>query len=118
MRSARTEADLRGCDVVYFAGGASERWLEKLQGTTVLTLGEDRGFLEAGALVEITCRNDAVQFEVNLDEVRSAGLKIDVRLLELAKSVTRAGGNCFAGCCDDGGWKPNVREALRKPESC
>ena len=93
VHSLLAEPDLRSCDAVYFAGalkGASGSRLAKLQGAKVLTLGEEKGFLDAGGMVEISCKGDTVQFEVNLDAVRSGGLKIDARLLEMAKSVTRA----------------------------
>jgi len=94
VRTVRRETDVVGCEAMYFADsakGISVKWLPKLKGTKVMTLGEGKGFLEAGGMVQITCRNDLVQFEVNLDSVQSAGLKIDARLLELAKGVTKAG---------------------------
>lgn len=94
VRQVKNDADLRGCDAMYFKGKATGRngkWLEKLKGTRVLTVGEDDGFLDAGGMVRITGQNDAVQFEVNLDGVRTAGLKIDARLLELARGVKQGG---------------------------
>ena len=92
VRSIKKEGDLAGCDAAYFteaARASNWKWLEKLKGTKALTVGEGGGFLSAGGMVEIACQNQMVQFEVNLDAVRSAGLKIDARLLELAKEVKR-----------------------------
>lgn len=94
VRQVKNDADLQGCDAMYFAGKATGRngkWLEKLKGSKVLTVGEDDGLLDAGGMVRITGQDDVVQFEVNLDGVRTAGLKIDARLLELARGVKQGG---------------------------
>ena len=94
VRTVWRDMDVTGCEALYLAEsakGMSVKWLQKVKGTRVLTLGEERGFLEAGGMVQITCRNDLVQFKVNLQSVRSGGLKIDARLLELAKGVTQGG---------------------------
>lgn len=93
VRWVKEEAELNGCDAVYFAGPGKRtdaKWLQDLKGT-VLTLGEGKDFLEEGGMVQITSENEKLQFAVNLDEVRRARLKIDARLLELAKGVSKAG---------------------------
>lgn len=94
VRSVQKEADLRGCEAMYFAGSrkaANEKWLQKLKGTSALTFGEEKSFLDDGAMVRILCQSDEVQFEVNLECIRNAGLKINARLLALAKGVTKTG---------------------------
>ena len=94
VRTVQKDGGLDGCEAIYFAGSgkaANEKWLQKLKGGSVLTFGEEKGFLEEGGMVRITYANGNVQFEVNLDCVRSAGLKINSRLLALAKGVTKTG---------------------------
>jgi hypothetical protein len=94
VRWVKKDVDLRGCDAMFFAGalkGANERWLQKVKGARVLTFGEGKSFLEEGGMIQISYQNEIVHFEVNLDCVRSVGLRIDARLLELAKGVTRGG---------------------------
>jgi hypothetical protein len=53
----------------------------------MLTVGDDPGFLEAGGILEFTATGNTMQFAVNLPAAKRAGLKIDARLLSLARRV-------------------------------
>ena len=90
LRWVHKEQELDGCDVIFFSRSEVKRYgkiLEGLKGKSVLTVGESEGFLEAGGMVELSFENDRLQMEVNLVAARSANLKVDARLLALAKRV-------------------------------
>jgi len=90
LRWVHKEQELDGCEVIFFSRSEAKRYakiLEGLKGKSVLTVGESEGFLEAGGMVELSFENHRLQMEVNLVAARSANLKVDARLLALAKRV-------------------------------
>jgi YfiR/HmsC-like len=90
LRLLRRGQELHDCDMVFFDQSEEkyyQKMLESLQGKSVLTVGETKGFLEAGGIMEFRFENDRLQIEVNLVEARKAKLKLDARLLALAKRV-------------------------------
>jgi hypothetical protein len=90
LRWVHKEQELAGCEMVFFSRSEAKRYgkiLQGLKGKSVLTVGESQGFLEAGGMVELSFVNDRLQMEVNLVAARSANLKVDARLLALAKRV-------------------------------
>ena len=90
LRWVHKEQELDGCEVIFFSRSEEKRCgkiLQGLKGKSVLTVGETKGFLEAGGMVELSFENDRLQMEVNLVAVRSANLQVDARLLAMAKRV-------------------------------
>ena len=90
LRWVHKEQELDGCEVIFFSRSEGKHYgkiLEGLKGKSVLTVGESEGFLEAGGMVELSFENHRLQMEVNLVAARSANLKVDARLLALAKRV-------------------------------
>ena len=90
VRWARTEKEWKGCRALV-TGALDERKIARLLAsisrTDVLTLGETRGFLEAGGAVQLIQDRNGFQFEVNLEAARNAGVALDARLLSLARRV-------------------------------
>jgi len=85
-----TDADLHRCDIVYLTDPTAKgirSVLEKMRGTSVLTVGEDESFVREGGMVGFVRSGDSMQIEVNLDSVNSGVLKISSRLLDLALIV-------------------------------
>ncbi len=90
LRWVHKEQKLDGCEVIFFSRSEAKHYgkiLEGLKGKSVLTVGESEGFLEAGGMVELSFENDRLQMEVNLVAARNANLKVDARLLAMAKRV-------------------------------
>lgn len=90
LRWVHKEQELDGCAMVFFSRSEEKRYgeiLEGLRGKSVLTVGESEGFLEAGGMVELSFANDRLQLAVNLVAARSASMKVDARLLAMAKRV-------------------------------
>jgi|SRR5271157_2397747 len=90
LRLVSKEQELDGCEMVFLSQSEAKRYgkiLECLAGKSVLTVGETSGFLEAGGMVELSFEHDRLRMEVNLVAARSANLKVDARLLAMAKRV-------------------------------
>lgn len=94
VRWVQKAQDLKGCQALFISASEEKRLakvLESVKGANVLTLGETDGFLEAGGMVQLRSQDSGFQFEVNLTAARNAGLRMDARLLGLAKRVVRGG---------------------------
>jgi len=87
-------ADLRmarACHILFIASSEKaqlKQTLESLQGADVLTVGDTKGFVEKGGMINFVLENDRVRFEVNHKAAEQAGLKVSAKLLSIAKSVT------------------------------
>jgi YfiR/HmsC-like len=94
VRWVQKEKDLKGCHAL-FVGGSGEKHitkvLESVKGANVLTLGEAGRFLEAGGVAQLSYEDSFIRLGVNLAAARNAGLKMDARLLGLAKRVMKSG---------------------------
>jgi hypothetical protein len=92
QRASSAEA-LRGCHVVFvgFEDAARRRAvLAELKGKPVLTVGDADGFLGEGGVIQLLVR-DTVQLSVNLDQARLGGLRIQTKVLEVARAVVENG---------------------------
>ncbi|MGB2678488.1 MAG: YfiR family protein [Candidatus Acidiferrum sp.] len=90
LRWVHKEQELEGCQVIFFSRSEEKRCgkiLQGLKGKSVLTIGESEDFLEAGGMVKLSFEKDRLQIEVNLAAARNANLKVDARLLAMAKKV-------------------------------
>ncbi len=86
------EAEASHCQVIIFGDSSNSivsKVLESVKGRAVLTVGETRGFVDTGGVIELSEDNNTFQFRVNLAAARDAGLRIDARLLAMAKRVVR-----------------------------
>jgi len=77
------------CQIVFM--GASERrrsraWLDALRGKSVLTVGENEGFLASGGIIDFTLDGSKVRIAISTAAADRAGLQISAKLLSLAQS--------------------------------
>jgi hypothetical protein len=91
----RAEAlgELPSCQIVFVAykGGAKRRAaLSELKNRPVLTVGDAPGFLREGGIIQFQVE-DYVKISVNLDQARSASLKIHTKMLEVTHEVLENG---------------------------
>jgi pSer/pThr/pTyr-binding forkhead associated (FHA) protein len=91
VRRLRSDGDLKACQVIFV--GDSERkntqsMLERLRGTSVLTVGESSGFGQHGGIVNLLLNDGRIRFEVNPHAAERAHLQISSRLLSLASIVS------------------------------
>ncbi len=90
VRRLGLDGDLRACHVIFL--GDSERKntasvLERVRGTSVLTVGEYDGFGQRGGIVNLMLNEGRIRFEVNPHAAERAHLQISSRLLSLATIV-------------------------------
>lgn len=82
--------DLTSCRLVYVAlgdGAAVDEALEVLAGKPLLVVGHEPGFAARGGHVNFFVEDERLRFEVNLETVRAAGLRLNSRMLKLARIV-------------------------------
>jgi hypothetical protein len=86
----KTGEESRACQML-FIGSSQNRQarhiIDVLQGTSTLTVGETRDFLEEGGIINFVLQKNQVHFQVNHKAATQAGLRISSRLLSLAKVV-------------------------------
>jgi YfiR/HmsC-like len=96
IQRAPHAADSRGCHVAFIApvpGDPAVPAFNDAGEPPVLTVGESRGFARNGGMIGLVVVNATVRFEVNLDAIRRAGLRVSSRLVALATRVySRQGG--------------------------
>ncbi|HTT32762.1 MAG TPA: YfiR family protein [Methylomirabilota bacterium] len=91
----KASQDLQNCHVLFL--GASEKKsipvaLSSLKGKPVLTIGETGHFVDAGGVIGFSLDENKIRFEINLGAAETAKLRINSRLLSLAKQVVGAHG--------------------------
>lgn len=87
LRPADDPAD---CHLVYCGDATSAQQAALLAGARghpILTVGEGRGFMESGGMIELLTRDNRLRFRIRPDAARDAGLRIGAPLLQLADEV-------------------------------
>jgi YfiR/HmsC-like len=84
-------------DVQILFIGSSERGhlaqiLKELEGGSALTVADMDGFTERGGMIAFRLKSDVVNFDINLDQVERARLKMSSQLIRLARNVIGKGG--------------------------
>lgn len=94
VRWVKRGQELKGCQAVFIGASGGEnlgKLLEAARGEGILTIGDEAGFLDAGGAVELSNEADGVKFQVDLGATRNARVRMNARLLSLAKRVVRSG---------------------------
>lgn len=82
--------NLRGASILFISASEKKRLsqlLASLRGSSVLTVADMDGFLDAGGMIQLLSENDRVRFAINVDETTRARLKVSSKLLSLAHVV-------------------------------
>lgn len=88
-RSTRLQ-ELPFCHILFICESEKKylpQILEHFRGRPVLTVGETEGFAQAGVMINLVLKGNKVGFEVNVDAVERARLKLSAKLLLLATIV-------------------------------
>jgi len=90
LRRFQDVTEIKQCHVLFIS--ASEKYRLALIRTylkqrAILTVGDFKGFLEAGGQIGFVTENNRVKFDINRDAVRAAGLRLDANLLRVARRV-------------------------------
>ncbi len=86
----RKKEELDSCQILFVSRSEQKRYsqvLDAVRGRGVLTVGETPEFLDAGGIVSFFMEQETLHFDVNLKEAKKARLRINSRLLTLARRV-------------------------------
>ena len=61
--------------------------INALKGSSILTVGESKGFAERGGIINFTIEQSKLHFEINLDAAQRTPLTISSKVLALARIV-------------------------------
>jgi len=78
------------CDVLFITRDFRDELdvtLQRLANQPTLTVGDSKGFLHAGGMVNFNLKVNKISFEVNLVAVEQAGLQVSSKLLRLAERI-------------------------------
>jgi hypothetical protein len=93
IRIYRAGEDLRGAQILFIRAWERKGLpmiLSSLRGSSVLTVSDAAGFLDAGGMIQFLSKNGRVRFAINAAATSQAKLKLSSKLLSLARVV---GGN-------------------------
>ena len=92
IRRVKPSDDLRGCNLLFISAAEQRHtaeMLESLKNMNTLTVGETRGFAQAGGMINFAIQENKVKLELNLDTTTRAGLKVNSKLIGVSRLVTR-----------------------------
>ena len=81
---------MRKCHLLFVCSSEEENLVEIInlvKDHSVLTIGEMKGFIESGGIINFIMEEQKVRFEINVTTARQAELQIRSQLLRLAKRV-------------------------------
>ncbi len=85
----QSPAEIKTCHVAYFSADDPELvkpYLDAAQGRAILTINEDDWFTNQGGIMRFyNDERQRLRFEINFDTSRAAGLRLDSRLLRIAR---------------------------------
>ena len=85
VREVTSIAELRQCAIaVINPEGRPESLFRELENRPVLTMGETEDFTKQGGMIRVFEQHNRVQFEINREAARKAGLTISSELLQYA----------------------------------
>ena len=90
----RAGDELRGAHILFISASEKKRLpaiLSGLRGSSVLTVSDEPGFLDAGGMIQFLNENGRVRFAINTDATSRANLKMSSKLLSLARPVAGNG---------------------------
>lgn len=87
VADAKRVAGFKGCQAIFI--GATESWridalIRELKDRPILTVSDVDKFAERGGMIGLVRDEGKVRFEINLDAVQKAGLKLGSQVAKLA----------------------------------
>jgi len=79
-----------GCQVIFIDADEKKRvptLLASMRDLPVLTVGDTENFAQNGGMIGLFLDDNKIRFEINLDSVEHAKLRVSAKLLTLAKTV-------------------------------
>lgn len=94
VRRIARDAAVDGCQVLVFPSTPADQLkpaLARIARLPILTVGDDRHFVDEGGMIGLRMVDGRVRFDVNITAARRAGLRLSSQLLQLAMSVRGSG---------------------------
>jgi hypothetical protein len=85
-----TVQEVTACHILFISSSEKGRLaplLRDLRDFPMLLVGDMEKFAQRGGMINLILQNDTIDFEINVDAVKRAGLKINSRLLNMARIV-------------------------------
>lgn len=82
--------DITQCRILFVAEAFRNEFskvISQTQGKPVLVIGDTPGFAEEGGMINLIREEDRINIEINIQQVTAAGLKLNAKLLQLARIV-------------------------------
>ena len=82
--------DLRKCYLLFICPSEKNNLTEiidSVEDNSILTVGDTKGFLEAGGIINFLMEEEKLRFEINVTAAENAKLEFRSKLLRLAKRV-------------------------------
>ena len=95
IRHTARVADITGCNLLFISSSMSrslDEVLASVRRLPVLTVGDTRGYGEAGVHLNFYLEGDKVRFELNPGALHHASLTASYLLLQVARTVETRGG--------------------------
>ncbi len=90
LKHVETDAEIKECHILFVAASERRRLKDLKQrwkGSAILTVGEVDEFLDNGGIINFVLKGQLVRFEISVESAKSAGLRLDAKLLSVADSV-------------------------------
>lgn len=91
VRSLKSPAEARACQMVFIPRDETDRWPQirrSLGNRPVVTVGESENFSDAaGGMIRLYIQGNRVRFRINTDAAKTAGISFSSKLLRLAEEV-------------------------------
>jgi hypothetical protein len=78
----------KDCELLFVSDAETQNFAKNkqvLQARHILTVGESMNFIDVGGQIQFFVEDNKVRFEVDVAAVERAGMKIDARVLKIAK---------------------------------
>lgn len=88
----KTPAALGNVQILLIPAAEDSRlkgWLASVRGRPVLTIGESEAFAQQGGMINFLRAEEKIRFEIYMDQVDAASLKVSAQLQKLARIVRR-----------------------------
>lgn len=90
VKRYNTPDEIENCQMLYIQSPPPDDYkkiVDKIKGKNILTISDDKDFIENGGMIRFVNVNNRIQFQINPEAAKAANLTISSKLLRLAEIV-------------------------------
>lgn len=90
VKAVVSDPEVLACQILFISSSERRRLRElseKLKAFGVLTVGDTDEFLDQGGVINFVLREKALRFDINVTTAQAARIKLDAKLLHVARTV-------------------------------